>query len=593
MYSRFRPVLLLLAIWLLAACVTPPIRPETAPAAAPLNPAVEGNRQLLARWLHIDPATVAVVNTEAVEWPDACLGVLDPLALCAAVMTPGYRITLTANGETYTLHTDQGGGQTRVAAAPEPAIGERIITWTGSDDQGACLESFIGADGVGFGPCQLPKIGGEFATAARQAVLAEFAGRYASFAAETPAGKLNFIGYGAETATAADQEQLARWAQQVTLEAKAGESLAGLRYEGPAEFGSTDTSKCAVLQLGTPIEAGIGACDGSLTNKDMGKATYLEWEALRDRFAPFVLETATERLTFEGMGGESNAAWQRAILAWARTKHAELAGNRISATTATALSWNIGQDMTQKNICWHLTVLNYGYAYAEERLCEGGDLVSSLGSWLTTDELTPFDTWLYERAPFSRDNHYIDGKGTQELSAAEFAEADAWASALWTRIRTATSGFAPEPVTGPCPEARDDLATVRDFTKGFCLLVPATYTVFDPTPTEIVLAKESLLNVTEPRLSIVVTAAAGRTAEQVADEIEAEMQNFAIKRSTAEVAGQPAVILNEMPGQDLNRRVLIVQNDRLYDLTFAPLDHPEIEAFYQAIISDFTLIEPE
>jgi hypothetical protein len=259
---------------------------------------------------------------------------------------------------------------------------------------------------------------------------------------------------------------------------------------------------------------------------------------------------------------------------------------------ATAMSWHLGQDYSQKNICRHLTVLSYGYAYAEERLCEGGDLVNMGASWLTTAELQLFDTWLYQRAPFASDNNYLDGQGTATLSAAEQAEINEWAAALWTRIWGATSFMVPEPAAGQCPEAREGLAIVRDFNRGFCLLVPGAYTVFDTDPAEIVIAKESLLNVTEPRLAIAVSAADGRTAEQVADALVAEMAGFDIQRSNAEIAGQPAVILDNVPGQDLNRRVLIVHNDRLYDLTFAPLDHAELEAFYQTIIADLLLVEP-
>jgi hypothetical protein len=70
------------------------------------------------------------------------------------------------------------------------------------------------------------------------------------------------------------------------------------------------------------------------------------------------------------------------------------------------------------------------------------------------------------------------------------------------------------------------------------------------------------------------------------------MAGIDIQRSNAEIAGQPAVILDNVPGQNLNRRVLIVHNDRLYDLTFAPLDHAELETFYQTIIADLLLVEP-
>lgn len=601
MHFQFRSILMLLSIaWLLAACVVQPIQPVVSatptPGAAPETPdaTAVAVRNLLGRQLHIDPATITLVNAEPVEWPDACLGVRLPNQVCASVVVPGYKLTFNVAGQEYVLHSDQGGYQVRVVAAPEPAVGEPLLYWGGTADNGLCMEATLAGTGIAFGICGgSAPIGGKYAADARQTVLNEWVARFAPFDAETEWGSIRLLGTGNTQATPAEQEQIGRWAQTAVMEAAGGESLAGLRYEGPAEFGSADTSKCAVLQLGTPIEAGIGACDGTMTNKDMGKATYLQWEYLRDQFAAFVYETATEKITFEGMGNVSGEPWQRAILAWARTRHAELAGNGISATMSTALSWNLGQDMSQKNICQHLTVLSYGYAYAEERLCEGNDLVNSTGAWLTTAELSQFDTWLYDRAPLAVDNNYIDGQGTQAMSEAEVVEANLWAMDLWTRVRATGNDVPSESAVATCPEARTGLAMVRAYDRGFCLLVPATHTVFEPNPDELVIAKGTLLNSIEPRAHIVVTPADGRTAEQVADALVAEMAGFEIKRSNAEVAGQPAVILDNLPGQDINRRVVLVYNDRLYALTFFPMDHAEIEPFYQAIMADFTLVEPE
>lgn len=593
------PLTTFLLAGLLTACVMPPIQPPAdnasnvpvEQAAAPET--VLAIRTLLGKQLAIDPATIEIIKFEAATF-DGCLGVARPNEPCTKILIPGYKMTFAVNGQEYVLHSDEGGYRYRVAAAPEVNVDDYLLAWGGTVDNGETMEALISAEGVAFGLSgDQPRIGGHFVTKARQAVLQEWVSRYAPFDAETEYGSIRLVGNGTAVATSEEQQMIGRWAQLVAMEAMAGEALAGLQYEGPATIGSDDTSKCAVLQLGTAIEAGIGACDGTMTNRDMGKAVYLEWEYLRDHFAPFVYETETERITFEGMGNVSGEEWQRAILAWARTRHAELAGNRISATMATALSWHIGQDYSQKNICRHLTVLSYGYAYAEERLCEGGDWVNSTGGWLTSAELTPFDTWLYARAPFYTDDNYIDGKGTEPLSEAEGAAVNDWAAALWTRLWQAGDMTASNATAGQCPEARDNLATVRDFNRGFCLLVPASYTVFDTDPTGIVIAKESLLNVTDPRLAIVVSAAEGRTAEPVADPLVAEMAGFEIKRSSAEIAGQPAVILDNVPGQDLNRRVLIVHNDRLYDLTFSPLDNAEIEAFYQTIIADLLLIDPE
>jgi hypothetical protein len=278
----------------------------------------------------------------------------------------------------------------------------------------------------------------------------------------------------------------------VTMEAGGGESLAGLEYRGPAEMGRSDTSKCAIMRLGTPIEAVLGACDGAATNQDMGKRIYLEWEQLRDRFAPFVYETDTEALTFEGIGREASEAWQRAILAWARTKHAELSSGKTSATTSTALSWHLGQDYSQKNVCLHLTVLNFGYAQAEEIACEGGDVLKSAGDWLTSDELAQLDEWLYQRAPFAIDQNTIAGQGTQEMSEADQATLHHWAMAVQFRIwNDAAAASLPPEALANCPQERADTRLVIDARHGICLLIPATHTVFDPNPNEIAVAKDS------------------------------------------------------------------------------------------------------
>ena len=293
-------------------------------------------------------------------------------------------------------------------------------------------------------------------------------------------------------ASEAEQRLITRWAKMVTMEAGGGESLAGLEYRGPAEVGSSDTSKCAIMRLGTPIEAVLGACDGAATNQDMGKRIYLEWEQLRDRFAPFVYETDTEALTFEGMGREASEAWQRAILAWARTKHAELSSGKTSATTSTALSWHLGQDYSQKNVCLHLTVLNFGYAQAEEIACEGGDVLKSAGDWLTSDELAQLDEWLYQRAPFAIDQNTIAGQGTQEMSEADQATLHHWAMAVQFRIwNDAAAASLPPEALANCPQERADTRLVIDARHGICLLIPATHTVFDPNPNEIAVAKDS------------------------------------------------------------------------------------------------------
>lgn len=63
----------------------------------------------LAQRLGIDVSAVSLDNVEQVEWPDASLGCPAPNQAYAQVITPGYKITLSADGETYSFHTDMSG----------------------------------------------------------------------------------------------------------------------------------------------------------------------------------------------------------------------------------------------------------------------------------------------------------------------------------------------------------------------------------------------------------------------------------------------------------------------------------------------------
>ncbi len=60
----------------------------------------------LSNRLTLPLGAIAIVKIEKVTWPDASLGVPDPLALYAQVLTPGYKVVLTAEGQGYEYHTD-------------------------------------------------------------------------------------------------------------------------------------------------------------------------------------------------------------------------------------------------------------------------------------------------------------------------------------------------------------------------------------------------------------------------------------------------------------------------------------------------------
>lgn len=71
---------------------------------------------ILANHLTLAEDVIKLVDWEFVEWSDACLGIHTPGIMCAQVITPGYRITLSAGGLTYELHTNQNGSSVGIAS---------------------------------------------------------------------------------------------------------------------------------------------------------------------------------------------------------------------------------------------------------------------------------------------------------------------------------------------------------------------------------------------------------------------------------------------------------------------------------------------
>jgi hypothetical protein len=72
-----------------------------------LTPAQRIAISKLAENLGITPAEIKLVSTEAVDWPDSCLGIATEGIACAQVVTPGFRVILDANGKQVEYHTNQ------------------------------------------------------------------------------------------------------------------------------------------------------------------------------------------------------------------------------------------------------------------------------------------------------------------------------------------------------------------------------------------------------------------------------------------------------------------------------------------------------
>ncbi|MDX1664363.1 MAG: hypothetical protein R3272_11240 [Candidatus Promineifilaceae bacterium] len=89
--------------------------PEAAEQAAP--EALPAARLALSEFLGVMPDAVELEQIEDAEWPNACLGLAEPGEMCAEVITPGYAITFSHEGESYVVRTDIGGEAVRIEAA--------------------------------------------------------------------------------------------------------------------------------------------------------------------------------------------------------------------------------------------------------------------------------------------------------------------------------------------------------------------------------------------------------------------------------------------------------------------------------------------
>ncbi|MBN2045279.1 MAG: hypothetical protein JW757_09690 [Anaerolineales bacterium] len=92
--------------------VTPPAgdsdqQPEEGDPLPPLA-AIQA-REALAETLGIQLASIEIINQEQIEWSDSCLGLGGPAESCLAVITPGWRVELSAEESVYLARTDELG----------------------------------------------------------------------------------------------------------------------------------------------------------------------------------------------------------------------------------------------------------------------------------------------------------------------------------------------------------------------------------------------------------------------------------------------------------------------------------------------------
>lgn len=292
------------------------------------DPIVAAVISALAGGLNVDNDAVTPLSKQAVQWPDACLGVPVVEMMCAAVITDGFRVTLSVNDLVYAAHTNADASN--VILLPGPAPEPAGLTYSYRQD-GACQAVMARPDRIAFGPCFGDLQVASFADPVRADELTHFIETYESFLYAVPSGLVHFIGSGSTPATPAEQRSVAAWAQMVSTEVKSGRVNGenGLLFTWRREGGIAGfCDGLAVYASGAAIASSCRSepdqevARGWLT-ADQLEQTY-EWSDTFSRFeyAPDSGATADAMivvLDFMGTGSTAASAdEQQAIVAFAQ-----------------------------------------------------------------------------------------------------------------------------------------------------------------------------------------------------------------------------------------------------------------------------------
>ncbi len=119
---------------------------------------------------------------------------------------------------------------------------------------------------------------------------------------------------------------------------------------------------------------------------------------------------------------------------------------------------------------------------------------------------------------------------------------------------------------------------------------PAGYDIAIYSDTGLAIVQESLLNIGKPRADINVMPSTTLTMEAVVAELLASYPGAEIEKTEMVIDNEPAIVLNGVPGQAINRIVYVKHQESLFKLNFTPADsqagdaYKEMEVLYQTVV---------
>lgn len=146
-----------------------------------------------------------------------------------------------------------------------------------------------------------------------------------------------------------------------------------------------------------------------------------------------------------------------------------------------------------------------------------------------------------------------------------------------------------------------DMKTYVDWMNAYCFAYPANFIADSRGLAAISAQPENPANPEEVLVRLDIfsgPAAAEATLDQLVSDfkkqLEASQSPVSLRQTQITLDGQPAQVLEPVPGRLSSRMVIAVHNARFYQLIFFPVDETSVEAefnqLYEAVISTFTFL---
>ena len=154
--------------------------------------------------------------------------------------------------------------------------------------------------------------------------------------------------------------------------------------------------------------------------------------------------------------------------------------------------------------------------------------------------------------------------------------------------------FTPTPqVLESMPVQTDTAELFSSDQLGICFSYPQGYTQIPHTDPVEIAAPDLPGSDVKGLFWLEISDAYNRTAEKIADQEMTYAAGLSVGRWTVTLGGEQAVVLDGMPGQELQRRVYVVHEQTLYVLAFWPTRSEnkaagdQMEALYDAVTNSW------